>query len=56
MLFFEILFYPMNWVHEFTNSVARRRPRKGWPKVVQERLRPDGPTSRLIDLERSEAV
>lgn len=52
MLFFEILFYPMNWVHEFTNSVARRRPRQSWPEVVQERLRPDGPTTRLIDLER----
>lgn len=56
MLFFEIMFYPMNWVHEFTNSVARRRPRKNWPEVVQERLRPDGPTTRLIDLERSEAA
>ncbi|WP_090350926.1 DUF6708 domain-containing protein [Pseudomonas oryzae] len=56
MLIGNLLFYPMNWVHEFTNSVARRRPRKGWPKVVQERLRPDGPTSRLIDLERQEAA
>ena len=52
MLIGNLLFYPMNWVHEFTNSVARRRPRKSWPEVVQERLRPDGPTTRLIDLER----
>ncbi|WP_184596073.1 DUF6708 domain-containing protein [Pseudomonas nitroreducens] len=52
MLVGNLFFYPMNWVQEFTNRVARRRPRKGWPDVVRERLRPDGPTSRLIDLER----
>ena len=51
MLVGELFFYPMNWVHEFTNSVAKRRARKGWPEVVAERLRPDGPTTRLIDLE-----
>ncbi|AGI22672.1 hypothetical protein H681_03950 [Pseudomonas sp. ATCC 13867] len=51
MLIGNLFFYPINWVHEFTNRVAKRRPRKGWPEVVRERLRPDGPTTRLIDLE-----
>ncbi len=54
MLIGELFLYPMNWVHEFTNRVARRRSRKSWPELVQERLRPDGPTSRLIDLEREQ--
>src|SRR5690606_22555630 len=32
---------------------ALRRPRKhAWPEVVLERCRPDGPTTRLIDIER----
>src|SRR5690606_26516434 len=31
---------------------ALRRPRKHpWPEVVLERCRPDGPTTRLVDIE-----
>lgn len=47
-----LLFYPMNWLQEFTYNVAKRRSRNRWPQLVSERLQPDGPTTRLIDLER----
>jgi hypothetical protein len=49
----EIIFYPMHWLQDFTYDVAKRRSRGQWPKLVKERLHPDGPTTRLADLERT---
>lgn len=52
LLIMGILFSPMNTIQEFTYSVAKRRSRKLWPKLVMERLEPNGPTTRLIDIEQ----
>ncbi|MBE7374422.1 hypothetical protein, partial [Pseudomonas lopnurensis] len=38
-----LLFYPMNWLQEFTYNIAKRRSRNRWPQIVTERLQPDGP-------------
>lgn len=56
MLCYELLFYPMNWLQEFTYYIAKRRSRNRWPRIVTERLQPDGPTTRLIDLERERGI
>ncbi|WP_256206927.1 hypothetical protein [Pseudomonas sp. BAY1663] len=55
-LFGETLFYPMNWLQEFTYNIAKRRSRNRWPQIVTERLQPDGPMTRLIDLERERGL
>ena len=51
-----LLFYPMNWLQEFTYNIAKRRSRNRWPQIVTERLQPNGPTTRLIDLERERGL
>lgn len=51
MLVLEPLFYPKDRIHEFTYSIAKRRSRNLWPSLVTERLKSDGPTTRLVDLE-----
>lgn len=51
-----LFFYPMNWIQEFTYNVAKRRSRNRWPQIVMERLQDDGPTTRLIDLERERGL
>lgn len=51
-----LLFYPMNWLQEFTYNIAKRRSRNRWPHIVTERLQPNGPTTRLIDLERERGL
>ncbi|WP_313102564.1 hypothetical protein [Stutzerimonas nitrititolerans] len=56
MLVWEVLSYPTNWLHEYTYNVAKRRSRNCWPQIVTERLQPDGPTTRLIDLERERGL
>lgn len=56
MLAWEVLFYPMSWLQEFTYKIAKRRSRNRWPQLVTERLRADGPTTRLIDLERERGL
>ncbi len=56
MLTWEVLSYPMNWLQAFTYKIAKRRSRNRWPKIVSERLQPDGPTTRLIDLERERGL
>ena len=48
-----VLFAPINALQNFTYAIAKRRARSQWPTRVKERLRPDGPSSRLIDLERA---
>src|SRR5690606_36901783 len=38
-----LFMYPMNWLQEFTYNAAKRRSRNRWPRIVTERLQPDGP-------------
>jgi hypothetical protein len=42
---------PLNAFQNFTYAMAKRRSRSQWPQIIRERLRADGPTSRLVDLE-----
>ncbi|MBH8615244.1 hypothetical protein I4N56_033565 [Pseudomonas mohnii] len=53
-LIFEPMLYPQDRIQEFTYSVAKRRSRNRWPKVVSERLKADGPVTRLVDLEQAQ--
>ncbi len=57
-LFFfnNLIFYPSNKIQGFVYKVARRRSRNTWPLIVTERLQVDGPTTRLIDLERERGI
>jgi len=50
-LILEPMFYPQDRIQEFTYSIAKRRSRNRWPSVVTERLKANGPTTRLVDLE-----
>ncbi|WP_404438477.1 hypothetical protein [Stutzerimonas chloritidismutans] len=56
MVFGAALMHPMGVIQEFTYNIAKRRARNRWPDVVMERLREDGPTTRLIDLEQERNV
>ncbi|WP_242486408.1 hypothetical protein [Pseudomonas sp. TH03] len=51
-LVLDLCFYPTCRIQELTYSLAKRRSRNLWPKVVAERLKANGPTTRLFDLER----
>ncbi|MGW8464435.1 hypothetical protein [Pseudomonas sp. CLCA07] len=51
VLILEPMFYPQDRIQEFTYSLAKRRSRNLWPKVVTERLKANGPITRLVDLE-----
>jgi hypothetical protein len=53
-LIIEPMLYPSDRIQEFTYSIAKRRSRNLWPKVVTERLKANGPTTRLVDLEREQ--
>jgi hypothetical protein len=48
-----VLDYPVGLIGEYTYKVASRRSHNNWPQVVRERLDPNGPTERLIDVERN---
>ena len=48
------LLYPCFRIQELTYSVAKRRSRNRWPKVVSERLKADGPVTRLVDQEQAQ--
>ena len=50
-LILEPMLYPQDRIQEFTYSIAKRRSRNRWPSVVAERLKANGPTTRLVDLE-----
>ncbi|AIL59935.1 hypothetical protein PSAKL28_07010 [Pseudomonas alkylphenolica] len=50
LIFLPIL-YPQDRIQEFTYNIAKRRSRNRWPSLVIERLKPNGPTTRLVDLE-----
>lgn len=46
---------PLNAIQNFTYAMAKRRSRSQWPQMIRERLRADGPTSRLVDMEQGQA-
>ena len=50
-LVLDLCFYPTCRIQELTYSIAKRRSRNLWPKVITERLKANGPTTRLVDLE-----
>lgn len=45
---------PMHTIRAFTYKVAKRRARAQWSPQVAERLRHDGPSTRLVDLEHTQ--
>ncbi|GAA6131485.1 hypothetical protein [Halopseudomonas sabulinigri] len=47
-----IFLSPATTTQNFTYAIAKRRSRRQWPKLIRERLDPNGPTTRLVDLER----
>jgi hypothetical protein len=49
-----VLFAPMHAAQNFTYAIAKRRSRSQWPELIRERLRSDGPTSRLVDIEQDQ--
>jgi hypothetical protein len=51
-----IVLAPLNALQNFTYAIAKRRSRSQWPQMIRERLRADGPTSRLVDLEREQGL
>jgi len=53
LFIYALLFYPAYAIWDFTLAMAKRRTRNQWPKEVRERLKPDGPITRLVDLERN---
>jgi len=54
MLVLTFLFYPWFRIQELTYNLAKRRSRNLWPEVVSERLKANGPTTRLVDLENEQ--
>ncbi|MDH0334793.1 hypothetical protein [Metapseudomonas otitidis] len=52
LILLSALLSPVNALQNFTYAIAKRRARALWPAMVRERLRADGPTSRLVDLEQ----
>lgn len=53
LLFGSMMLLPVRILQNFTYGLAKRRARSQWPQMIRERLRDDGPTSRLVDLEMS---
>jgi hypothetical protein len=53
-LVLDLYFYPTCRIQELTYSIAKRRSRNLWPKVVTERLKANGLTTRLVDLEHEQ--
>jgi len=57
MIAVEILFYPMGVLQDLTATCARKRAaRNQWDPLVKERCRPDGPATRLYDLELAQGL
>lgn len=56
LLFGSMILLPVRILQNFTYAMAKRRSRSQWPQVIRERLRADGPTSRLVDLEREQGL
>ncbi|KIH85593.1 hypothetical protein UCMB321_0707 [Pseudomonas batumici] len=55
-LLVHIAYHPAHRIQDLTYNITKRRSRNRWPEIVLERLRPDGPTTRLIDLERERGL
>ena len=55
LLFGSMMLLPVRILQNFTYAMAKRRSRSQWPQMIRERLRTDGPTSRLVDLEQGQA-
>lgn len=53
LLFGSMMLLPVRILQNFTHAMAKRRSRSQWPQMIRERLRDDGPTSRLVDLEQT---
>ena len=56
LILLSALLAPVNALQNFTYAIAKRRSRSRWPALIAERLRPDGPSSRLVDLEREQGA
>ena len=56
LLFGSIMLLPVRTLQNFTYAIAKRRSRSRWPALIAERLRPDGPSNRLVDLEREQGL
>ena len=53
----DALFYPAFLIRDITAKYARQRAaRNQWHPLVRERCRPDGPTTRLYDLELAQGL
>ena len=55
LLFGSMMLLPVRMLQNFTYAMAKRRSRSQWPQMIRERLRADGPTSRLVDMEQGQA-
>ncbi len=49
------MFHPGFFVADITYKLCRSRSHNQWPEVVQERMRSDGPTTQLADIEEGYA-
>ena len=49
MFLAHLMFYPSNLIQNLTYKIAKKRSRNRWPNIVLERLRHNGPATRLID-------
>lgn len=45
-----LILSPLNFIREAFYAFSLKRSVRAWPKEVQERLRPNGPTTSLDDL------
>jgi hypothetical protein len=52
----DFVMHPMTVIQDLMYKFAKRRSRNRWPDLVLERLRPDGPSTRLVDLERERGL
>ncbi len=50
------IFYPMSQIQKLVYSLAKHCSKNRWPRVVSERLKTNGPTTRLVDLEHEEMI
>jgi hypothetical protein len=51
--FTSYFFFPVALGMECIQRIDRKKSKRYWPEVVQERLEPNGPTTRLIDIEEA---
>lgn len=56
LLIYTAIFYPKYHIHEFTYDIAKRLTQDSWPSIVTQRLKANGPTTRLVDLELEQGM